>query len=380
MLSSMKSSRRATTLPTNESNHTPRTRQGRMVTIAMAAVVMAVVAGCGTTNTNANNAASGSPQTTPSTNTTNNATSSSSNLSPSLPSSTKAAKTKAPVLAANAVLATYTGGKVTKAQFDTEYATISFLEPYMSPGTTTPTKAQFLPQYAAYYRYMLTQAEKNAAITKQANSMVNQGFSQFISALGSQFKTKAAFSSKLKSLGISENDIKSYMYQDEVLNGYVQKAMGTPTVTTAQVNAYIKQHQAQYTQVDVRHILVKTLKTADMIETKLKNGGNFASLAKKYSIDPGSKNKGGNLGTAVASSYVTPFANACLTLPLNTISKPVHSQFGYHIIEVLKRTVLTSQAKSDMITTKKNTLANALLQKVKKESNVKILVKSNQSL
>ncbi len=367
-------------MPTNGSKPTPRMRQGRVLSIALAAVVTAVVAGCGTTNSNTNNAVSGSAQTTPSTNTTNNTSSSSSNLSPSLPSTSKATQSKAPALPANAVLATYKGGKVTKGQFDTEYATIAFLSPYMNPGAGTPTKAQFLPQYATYYRYMLDVAQKDPTITKQANSAVNQGFSQFITALASQFKSKAALESKLKSLGISDNDIKSYMYQDEVLNGYVQKAMGNPTVTTAQVNAYIKQHQAQYTQVDVRHILVKTLKMADMIEAKLKKGASFASMAKKYSIDPGSKNKGGNLGTAVASSYVTPFANACLTLPLNTISQPVHSQFGYHIIEVLSRKVLTAQAKSDMITNKKNSLASALLQKVKKESDVKILVKSNQSL
>ncbi len=367
-------------MPTNGSKPTPRMRQGRVLSIALAAVVTAVVAGCGTTNSNTNNAVSGSAQTTPSTNTTNNTSSSSSNLSPSLPSTSKATQSKAPALPANAVLATYKGGKVTKGQFDTEYATIAFLSPYMNPGAGTPTKAQFLPQYATYYRYMLDVAQKDPTITKQANSAVNQGFSQFMTALASQFKSKAALESKLKSLGISDNDIKSYMYQDEVLNGYVQKAMGNPTVTTAQVNAYIKQHQAQYTQVDVRHILVKTLKMADMIEAKLKKGASFASMAKKYSIDPGSKNKGGNLGTAVASSYVTPFANACLTLPLNTISQPVHSQFGYHIIEVLSRKVLTAQAKSDMITNKKNSLASALLQKVKKESDVKIVVKSNQSL
>ena len=65
---------------------------------------------------------------------------------------------------------------------------------------------------------------------------------------------------------------------------------------------------------------------------------NFAALARRYSIDTGSKAQGGNLGPIRASDVVAPFAKAAFALTLGQISQPIHSQFGWHIISVTKIT------------------------------------------
>lgn len=95
-------------------------------------------------------------------------------------------------------------------------------------------------------------------------------------------------------------------------------------------------------QVKARHILIsKETPQGKVIATKLRNqilaGESFAKLAKQYSADKGSAKNGGELPTTSPSSYVPPFANAVSTLPVNTISQPIETKFGWHIIEVLER-------------------------------------------
>ncbi len=83
-----------------------------------------------------------------------------------------------------------------------------------------------------------------------------------------------------------------------------------------------------------RHILVEGEDEAKDIIAKLKKGGKFEELA-KVSKDPGSKDKGGELGWAVATTYVKPFAEALLKLEKGkTTEAPVQTQFGYHVIKL----------------------------------------------
>ncbi|TAM02016.1 MAG: peptidylprolyl isomerase, partial [Pusillimonas sp.] len=86
----------------------------------------------------------------------------------------------------------------------------------------------------------------------------------------------------------------------------------------------------------VRHILVKDEKTAQDLITQIKNKKiTFDEAAKKDSIDPGSGKNGGELGWAPTSNYVPEFAQAVESLKKGqTTDKPVHTQFGWHIIEV----------------------------------------------
>jgi peptidyl-prolyl cis-trans isomerase SurA len=99
----------------------------------------------------------------------------------------------------------------------------------------------------------------------------------------------------------------------------------------------------------VRHILIATKPTgkpartdaaakalAEQVLSKLQHGQSFASLAKKYSDDTGSAAQGGNLQAICPHLTVPPFDHAAFTLPPHKV-KIVHTQFGYHIMEVLSR-------------------------------------------
>ncbi len=83
------------------------------------------------------------------------------------------------------------------------------------------------------------------------------------------------------------------------------------------------------------HILVKTKEEADKIAAEARKAPQrFAELAKKYSQDPGSAEKGGDLGFFGPSDMVKPFADAVFSMKPGEIAEPVQSEFGFHVVRL----------------------------------------------
>src|SRR4051812_3411546 len=133
----------------------------------------------------------------------------------------------------------------------------------------------------------------------------------------------------------------SKWYQDRLIRrqaevAVLEKAVGNTDTSDAAVQQYYDQHKDQYSETCVRHILVATKPEADAVRAQLAGGADFATVAKQKSTDTGSAEQGGDLGCDI-SGFVQEFQQAASTLPVNDISQPVQSQFGYHIIQVTKR-------------------------------------------
>jgi peptidyl-prolyl cis-trans isomerase C len=108
-------------------------------------------------------------------------------------------------------------------------------------------------------------------------------------------------------------------------------------VSQQEIRSYYNSHKSQYEQPqgrDVRHILVQKKPLADQLYSQLRSGGNFAALAKRYSKDPGSASNGGKL-TVSKGQTVPEFDKETFELMTNEISRPVKTQYGYHIIQAL---------------------------------------------
>ena len=84
------------------------------------------------------------------------------------------------------------------------------------------------------------------------------------------------------------------------------------------------------------HILVKTEKQALELKDKLANGGDFAKLARKFSICPSGK-KGGDLGEFRPGQMVKAFDNVVFKKTILKVHGPVKTKFGYHLIKTLYR-------------------------------------------
>jgi len=122
-------------------------------------------------------------------------------------------------------------------------------------------------------------------------------------------------------------------------------------VTDAQAQSYYNAHQDQYRtpeRVRARHILLSTTNKpkeevakiqaqAEDLLKQIKGGADFADLAKKFSQDPGSAQKGGDLGWVSRGQMVKNFEDTVFTLKENQISDVITTEYGFHIIQVLER-------------------------------------------
>src|SRR3989441_4174822 len=114
-----------------------------------------------------------------------------------------------------------------------------------------------------------------------------------------------------------------------------------------QYQANIQQYQVP-NQVHVQHILFRTVgktdaeveevsKKAEDVLKQAKEGAKFDELAKKYSEDPGSKDKGGDLGWIRQGQTVPEFEKTAFSLAPGQISDLVRTQYGFHIIKVVEK-------------------------------------------
>lgn len=189
-------------------------------------------------------------------------------------------------------------------------------------------------------RSVLQQLVTNVLIDKYAQEHNIQVSDAEIDKIENQYKAQypnGGWDELLKSRNLSEQDVRDLIRRQIVLD----KAVGSNVhVTDKQIADFFAKNHAQYDQpamAHARHILVPDLKTADKVEADLKSGKDFAAEAKQYSIDPGSKDKGGDLGWFRKGQMVPAFEHYAFTAPLNQISQPVKSPFGYHVIQVLER-------------------------------------------
>jgi len=145
---------------------------------------------------------------------------------------------------------------------------------------------------------------------------------------------------------------------------------GVPQPSQQEIQQYFTSHQSEYStpeQASSRHILIKVAPGADAktdaaakakaegLLKQIQGGANFADLAKKYSDDPGSKDKGGELGFAQRGRMVPEFDNALFTQKIGD-TKIVKSQFGYHIVQVEERQTAHTQQLNEVLPTIQATL------------------------
>jgi len=122
--------------------------------------------------------------------------------------------------------------------------------------------------------------------------------------------------------------------QAVLIRAYLSDYVSAHPITEAQLRAEYDVIKANLgsTEYKARHILVADEEEAKGIIAKLDKGEKFSELA-KVSKDPGSKDKGGELGWSSPNSYVKPFGEALGKLKKGEYTKaPVKSDFGYHVI------------------------------------------------
>ncbi|MET1175816.1 peptidylprolyl isomerase [Paenibacillus sp. FSL H7-0942] len=240
----------------------------------------------------------------------------------------------------SAVVATYDGGTITANEFDMEQRVMKFLYPEYAQMMDMDDFKEYLVKQEVAYEYLSGKASEEAktAGTKAATEQFD--------------KMKASvqadqWTEMLKAQKLTDDNIKDYMTR--IMTVIKDKETG---VTDDAIKAEFEKNKDQFTTASVRHVLINftdpktqkerkkedALKIAKEVKTKLDGGADFAEIAKKYSEDPGSAEKGGLYENTPVGSWVEAFKEAAKTLPLNKISDPVETEYGYHVMKVEART------------------------------------------
>jgi parvulin-like peptidyl-prolyl isomerase len=254
---------------------------------------------------------------------------------------------------------------------------------FPKPGTTqyVAVRNQIM-QYLVQRTEFEEKAKSDLGIEisdKQVSDRLKQIKKQYFG--GSEKKYEA----QIKAQGLTQSQVEDSIRSQLLSEAIFKKVTANVKVSDSEIAHYYQTHLSQYKQAasrDVRHILVKTKAKADQIEQQLKNGGDFAALAKKYSTDTSSKSLGGRLpGGITRGQTVPPFDKVAFKLKVNQISAPVHSQYGWHIIQALSpvrkpRTTPVSQVKAaieqQLLQQKKNDTMTKWVDDVKKEFSSKV--------
>src|SRR4051794_27884839 len=185
----------------------------------------------------------------------------------------------------------------------------------------------FLVQRAEYNK----QADqlKIAVTDKEVQDRIAQGKKQYFA--GSQAKLEKQLKQQGYTTESFRADIEAQLLSEKIYDDVTKDVK----VTDAQIAKYYAENKSQYQVAesrDVRHILVKTKAQADKIYDEIKAGGDFGALAKKYSLDTGSKAAGGKL-TITRSQTVAAFDTTAFLMSTNQVSHPIKTEFGYHVIQ-----------------------------------------------
>lgn len=123
-------------------------------------------------------------------------------------------------------------------------------------------------------------------------------------------------------------------------------------------------------EYSISHIVVKTEETANKLLKELTSSksAKFSDLAKKYSIDEESSNKGGSLDYILEDNMIKEIAEVATTLKINEVSKPIQTKFGWHLIKVSD----VRDAQSLPFEAVKESIKNQLTQDVVNKINSKI--------
>jgi foldase protein PrsA len=251
------------------------------------------------------------------------------------------------------------------------------------------TDYKSLSDRAVAYLVQQTELEQKAKQLGITSAAIDSGVQKQIDKIKKvQFhNNKKLYEDQLKAAGLTEAQLRLDLHGQVLAQDIYNKVTSKVKVANSKIKDFYTANKAQYTtdeSREVRHILVSSKAKAQNIRTQLVNGAAFGTLAKKYSTDTSSAKQGGKLcvahGTGTSPSgciqTVPPFDKAAFSLKTNEISQPVHSTYGWHIIQPVGpikpgnvETLKSVQAsiKANLLSTEKTAAMQTWVNNLKKE-------------
>ena len=227
------------------------------------------------------------------------------------------------------------GEAITRADFD------AILEMAKTQNPTAFEGSEDSTLIVEYKRSLLDTLIENQLVRQAAEEegaeVAEADIDAQIESIMTGFADEDTFNEALTSAGMTMDDLRDNV-RDQLLYQFLyDKVAPAIDVTDESIAAYYEENKDMFVtppQSQLSHILFapEDKATAEKVLAEIKDGGDFAELAKEYSIDTGSGSAGGDLGWSSTDAYVPEFAEAADALKKGEVSGLVESQFGWHIL------------------------------------------------
>ena len=172
---------------------------------------------------------------------------------------------------------------------------------------------------------------------------------QFIEVMKRQFPLEKEFQKALADSRITIPLLKEETRKNLMGVKLEEWAVDNVKIEDNEISAYYEKNKKDLDKatVKVSHILVKTEEEAKEVIREFKEKKEFGSLAKRYSLDTFTKDKGGDLGWYSRGELLKEVEEAAFSLSPGQISGPVKSEYGYHVIRLEEKKPASSQTLED---------------------------------
>ena len=127
--------------------------------------------------------------------------------------------------------------------------------------------------------------------------------------------------------------------ENDLQEAVAQELVGDGRPTEAEISSYLERNQDRYTRPEhrwVRHVLCTNEQTASVVADRARSGETFGELARQFSVDPGSKDGGGDLGPLRRGELAGEIEQVVFAARTGHVLGPVRSPFGWHVLVVYK--------------------------------------------
>ncbi|GAB4278168.1 MAG: peptidylprolyl isomerase [Coriobacteriia bacterium] len=235
------------------------------------------------------------------------------------------------------VAAEVNGEKVYVDQIEAQLSAIKDQYPQMFQGTDG--EAREMDFRARILDNLVVDILQRQAAEEMGIEVSDADVEDQIEKIKSSFPDEESFSASLRQNDMTEEDLRDEVYNQLLTEAIIEEISGDVEVTEEEIQDYYDRNQDQFRQPAAKraaHILFAAddKETAEQVLQQIRDGADFAAMAKQYSTDPASAENGGDLGWPM-TPYVAEFQEALDQLEVGEVSDLVETVFGWHIIKCL---------------------------------------------